>query len=903
MLFGSRSAPEKLVVDKRNAQRKSYAWHAHDYREVLSLLNSSINGLAPEEVLERRKKFGENRLSEIKQPGILSHTFKQLRSPLPLVLLIAVFVTITLAEYVDAGVIFAALAIAVAVGVFQEERASRAFGALKKSESHRAIVIRGGKRHEVDVVDLVPGDMVEVGAGMQVPADLRTISSKKLSVNESALTGEWRAVKKMVAPVHVGAPLPERANMLWRGTFVTDGYGTGVVVATGDGTILGNLSVDLQTIENAETPLQLEMKKISRAMLMLIIGLVALIFGVGLLNGEDLSSMFLMAIAIAVASVPEGLPAAVIIILAAGMEALLRRGGLVRNLLAAETLGSTTYILTDKTGTLTEGRMSLEGIIRHDTANLDPGAWEESPLMQNVLRISLNAGAAFVDSANGKSVMKGDPIEQAILEAALRAKIVPENSDPYASRIDYLAFDPDNRFAAGLVAGEKENRICINGAPEYLLSVCEKVLVKGEERKLTDAEVEHFTKVMRAHTREGKRLLGVAYKDVKNESISENDEKVKHLPQGAVFVGLLIFNDKVRADVKESIKGVRGAGATIVLVTGDNADTALAVAKSVGIAGVGDNALTGEDLEEMSDSELLFALDSVRVFARVLPHQKLRLAELLQSRGEIVAMTGDGVNDSLALRKANIGVAIGSGTEIAKEASDLILLKDSFAVIYAAIEEGRRIVSNLRKVVGYLISTSLTEVVLIGTALLSGAALPILPVQILWANLIEEGFMSLAFAFEPGEKGAMKQRPQDIYEEGILSPTMMWFTGFVVSVLGLLIVAFYFYLRALELPIDELRSIMFLAISMDSLFMAFAFRSFLVPLWKQPLRTNLFFVGSFFLSGLALLAVLTVPLLQELLSYTPLPLNDIVMVLIFSVASLLTVEVGKWIFFSGHRTA
>lgn len=886
------------MVLHHEAQERLYAWHAHDFREVLSLLNSNENGLAPEEALERERRFGRNLLKEQKQPGLLSHVFAQLRSPLPMVLVVAVLVTLGLREYVDASVISLALILAVAVGVFQEERASRAFGALKKSESHKTVVIRGGKRHEVDIASLVPGDVVEVEPGAQVPADMKLIKSKKLAVNESALTGEWQEVKKETKPDPVGAPLVERGSMLFRGTFVTAGYGIGVVVATGNDTVIGKLSFDLQSIENARTPLQIEMDKVSRVMLTLIISLVFLIFAVGLFEGQGWNEMLIMAIAIAVASVPEGLPAAVIIILAAGMEALLRRGGLVRNLLAAETLGSTSYVLTDKTGTLTEARITLEGIIRHDTINLDPEAWEESVPMRSVLNLALNACDAFEDSVEGKSVLRGDPLEQAVLEAALRARLVPHGLDPYASRLDYLAFNPDNRFAAGLVFGEGGNRLCINGAPEYLLSVSSHVATGGGKKPMTEAIREHFTSLLRAHTKEGKRIIAVAYKDVRMNEISEGESQVGTLPKGAVFAGLLIFGDKIRPGVREAIKGVREAGAKVVLVTGDNADTALFVAKKVGIAGVAENALTGEDLEAMSDSEVLLSLESIRVYARVLPHQKLRLCELLQGRGEIVAMTGDGINDSLALRRANIGIATGSGTEIAKESSDLILLEDSFAVIYSAIEEGRRIVSNMRKVVGYLISTSLSEVVLIATALLTGAAAPILPVQILWANLIEEGFMTVAFAFEPGEKEAMRRRPEDIYEEGILSSAMLWFVAFTVSVLGMLIIALYFYLRSRGLPLPELRSVMFLAVSMDSLFMAFAFRSFLVPLWQMPLRTNLFFVGSFIASAAALLAVLTVPFLQTLLSYTPLSLGNVMLVLVFSVFSLLAVEIGKWLFFS-----
>ena len=302
-------------------------------------------------------------------------------------------------------------------------------------------------------------------------------------------------------------------------------------------------------------------------------------------------------------------------------------------------------------------------------------------------------------------------------------------------------------------------------------------------------------------------------------------------------------------------------------------------------------------LSELDDEELLAALEYVRVFARVLPEQKLRIAQILQRRGEIVAMTGDGVNDAPELQRANIGVAVGSGTEVAKEAADLVLIDDSFKIVVAAIEEGRRIVANLRKIVAYLLSTSLSEVVLIAAALLTGGAVPILPTQILWANIVEEGLMSVAFAFERGEKNAMKRPPRDVHEEGVLSVGMLWFIAFVVTTLSILLLSLYFYLRYLELPIEELRSTMFFAISVDSIFMAFAFRSLSTPLWRTPLKENLFFVGSFLVSGLLLMVALSLPFFQYVLSYQPLPLYDIMLVIVFAIASLVTIEVGKWVFF------
>ena len=894
----SLSRNEKKVppVQKKDDQQH-YAWHSSEVDEVLNLIGSSADGLSDKEVTGRRKQFGLNHLTEISPPGFFARVFEQLKSPLVLVLIGACILTLGLEEYIDAIVIAIAFLTAVSVGVLQEGRASRAFEKLTKSQTHTAIIIRNSERHEVDYEELVPGDVVELQSGMYVPADLRIISSKKLAINEATLTGEWQAVDKHGEAVPVGTPLPEQSSMAWLGTFVADGHGTAVVVETGDRTQMGSLVRELQFIDDAKTPLQVEVNKVSTFMLYIVVILTVLVMIIGLLSDHSLTEMILIAVAIAVASVPEGLPAAVTIILAVGMESLLRRGGLVRNLLAAETLGSTTYILTDKTGTLTEASLGLFGIVTYETENLDPGAWGKRADSQFALETAIYATDSYEDKTNGKSVLRGDPVEKAILGAALKSEIVEDGSHAYSDRLDYLAFNADNRFAAGVRPDKGKNRLCINGAPEFLLEKATHYYSDGQAHKLNESVREEFIESLDAYTKEGKRLIAVAYKEVDYEEIGEGENTIKNLINNCVFVGLLVFTDPIRPGVIKAIEGVKSAGAKVVLVTGDNPATALSVAKQTGIAGQSEGALTGSDLEELSDEELLEVLNTVHVFARVLPKQKLRLAELLQRRGEIVAMTGDGTNDALALKRANIGVAIGSGTEVAKESSDLVLIEDSFEIIYAAIEEGRRIIANLRKIIGYLLSTSLSEVVLISSALVIGAPVPILPTQILWANLVEEGFMSVAFAFEPGEKDAMKQSPQDIHEEGLLSAKVLWFIAFVVSVLSILTVSLYFYFRYLDIPLSELRSAMFLAISLDSLFIAFAFRSLSTPLWRQPLHTNLFFLGSFVVSAAALLAAISVPFLQTLLSYEPLPLYDILLVLGFSVLSLVTVEIGKYLFF------
>lgn len=890
------SADSKPVLYERELVPAAYAWHAHDHREVLQMLQSTEGGLTQSEATRRLAEDGPNAFTPVQQAGWVQRLLTQLRSPLALVLLCACIATVLLAEYVDAAVIALALLIAVLVSLYQEGKASNAFTHLEASQITRATVWRDGERHEIDAAELVVGDVVELQTGVQVPADIRLTKVKKLTTNEATLTGEWLPVDKQCKSVPVGTYVAERASMVYKGTFVAEGYGVGVVVAVGDETEVGVIAASLQSIDETETPLQQEMHTVSLTLMYIIGTAIVLLFALGVWIGQPLGTMALMAIAIAVAAIPEGLPAAVTIILAVGMEALLKRGGLVRSLLAAETLGSTTYVLTDKTGTLTEATMAVTSVITASGTHADPVAWSQSPELHKLFDTALCATDAFFEVSPEQHVARGEAVERAILEASHELGIEADQESLRDRRSDYLPFSSQNRFAAGLSESTPGSfQLCVNGAPELLLERAEYVVIDGEQKRLTPSLRESLHGAINQETRVGKRLIATGYipnfgDDIPNDA---NDRTLS----GLVLVGVMVLTDPVRVGVADAIAGVQSAGAKVLLVTGDNPETALAIARKVGIAGAHESALTGADLAELSDAELLLAIRHTHVFARVLPKQKLRIAQVLQKAGEIVAMTGDGVNDAPALRRANIGIATGSGTQVAQAASDLVLIDDSFSTIYAAIEEGRRIIANLRKVVGYLLATSFSEIALITTALILGSAMPITAVQILWANIIEEGLMGVAFAFEPGEKGAMRRAPHDIHQEGILSRTMLAFIAIVVAVLSLTTVSLYLYLRSLGLSEELLRSAMFLSVAADSLFIAFAFRSLTVPLWRIPLYTNRFFIGAFFLSAILLFGALSIPFMREVLSYTPLPASLIVLIAGVSIFGLLCVEFSKWLFF------
>ncbi len=881
--------------NNQDSEAQSYPWHQHEVSEVLLSLATSENGLSSAKAAERLQAYGPNEFA--KEQGICwwQKILRELRAPLSLVLLAACGATIFLGEYIDAGVIAVVLTIAVVLALWQEGKSSRAFAALARVQTARATVFRDGLPHEIDASGVVPGDIVELQAGAQVPADMRLLHAKHVTINEAALTGEWQPVVKDTYPVPVGTPLYERLNMAYKGTSVQSGYALGVVVATGENTAVGDIARNLREIRDEKTPLQVDTQDLSVKLLFIIVALIVVVAVTGLWFGQSLHDVLLLAIALSVAAIPEGLPAAVTIVLALGMESLLRRGGLVRSLLAAETLGATSYILTDKTGTLTEAKMHVAGVLTNSAENFDQKTWTKNIDTQELLATAYCTTDTYIEEVGGEKILRGESTERAITRVACTTN---EGLVYLKARIDHLPFDPQNRFAAGLAQTGLGRRLCVTGAPELLLERATKMMADGESVKISKQARAHWEELLNKYSSAGARLIGVAYRTYHADVLSEQPDE---LLSGLTLMGVLVLHDPIRSGMREVITAVQRAGASVLLVTGDNAATALSVARAVGIAGEHEGVLTGFDIDELTDGELREVLTHAHVFARILPNQKMRLAGVLQQSGEIVAMTGDGVNDAPALRRANIGIALGSGTQVAKEAADLVLTHDSFATMYAAIEEGRRIAYNIRKIVAYLLSTSFTEMGLILTALIVGGAVPLLPVQILWANIIEEGLMTIAFAFEPGEKGAMRRRPHDLHEEGILSRDMIFFMAMVITVLSVLTISLYLFLRGTSLSIEELRSAMFLSVAVDSLFIAFSFRSLSVPVWRMSLWSNRFFLVALFSSLVLLLGALAFPFTRMLLSYTPLPGSIVLLIVVLCLLGLVLVELSKWLFFERQK--
>ncbi|MFQ5541164.1 MAG: cation-translocating P-type ATPase [Candidatus Paceibacteria bacterium] len=870
-------------------------WHAFSRHDALTRFSvDEAYGLSSEEVRTRRAEAGRNEFSTERQFEALKLLFKQFKNPLFLILLAAFVGTIYLGETVNAAIIAAALAVNVIIGFVQEYRAGRAFEALLKTQAPHALVLRDGKPEEIFAAEIVPGDIVLLSAGIIVPADSYLLASSDFSVSEASLTGESREVKKKEGEVPAETPLYERTNMVFMGSPVLTGEARALVVATGGATEMGAVVEDLETYHDGKTPVEKSIQRLARFLSFFVITILIILVITGLLRGIAASEIVLLAIALAVSVVPEGMPAAVTAILAIGMERILKERGLVRNLLAAETLGSTTIVLTDKTGTLTEARLAISDLIADEERGFRNRTLTSSQCA--VLRDAVRVAGAFVDGDKA-STGYGDPIERAILSAALERDAFPDVEKEVARRADALPFKSERRFSAALypALGKRPGTAYFLGAPELLLEGAEKIRFQGKEVRLSKERREVVAASINALAREGKRVIAVSYRNMATKELPRGDTEEGTLIEGTVFSGLIAFSDHVRHDVPDAIAEVVRAGVRVVMVTGDTPETAYAVATTADIARAGEKPVTGKMLDDMDDAELYQTLKTSSVFARILPTQKSRLVDVLTREGEVVAMTGDGVNDAPALKRAAIGVAVGSGTEVAREASDLVLLEDSFSIIVAAIREGRRIMDNLKKAVVHLTATSFHEVFIVSAAVLAGLPLPILPAQILWVNIFEEGFLTFGFAFEPGEKRSMERSPQELRMHTVLTSGIQRLIIMAGVITGLFSIGLYLWLLSRGLPIEEIRTIMFVVLALDAALFAISLKQLRQPFWKGPLLNNRYLVFALLLAVVGIVGTLAYAPLRELLSLAPIRLFDVVVLSLVALVNIVTIEFSKYI--------
>ena len=757
------------------------AWHALERAEVELVLDTGGQGLSQAEALRRLSRYGSNELEEAPPPSALAILLNQFKSPLIYILLGAAAVTLFLGDYIDTAVIAAVLLLNAIVGFTQERRAEASVRALMQLAAPRARVLRDDREQEVESRELVPGDLVLLQSGSRVPADLRLVGATNLSVDESLLTGESVPVEKQTNPLAEETQLADRKSMAYMGAVVSNGRGRGYVVGTAANTELGSIAEQVREEKQTKTPLQLRMDRFGNIIGLAVLASAALAFGAGVLLGESPAEMFLVAVALAVAAVPEGLPVVLTITLALGVRRMARRNAIIRRLPAVETLGSTTTIGSDKTGTLTENRMTVqeiwsdgqtfsiaEGSRAVSTPEGDGAAAGNSPLHLTLLcGVLTNEAQIYSENGSGNDLeIQGDPTEAALLVSANRMGLNPGEARARYTSYAESPFESDRQYSASVRKRDNEHLLFVKGAPERVLGMCERVATNGGTSELNSQAVHGAAQQMGAR---GLRVLATAYKRL--EALPE-DDKVPE-PEGLTFLGLQGMMDPPRRGVREAVVGCQESGVRVVMITGDHAVTAQAIARQLGISRENDTVLTGAELENLEDEELRRHAPEVSVYARVTPEHKLRVVKVLRSRGETVAVTGDGVNDAPALKSADIGIAMGkSGTDVAREASDMVLTDDNFVSLYSAVEEGRITFDNVRKVTFFLISTGAAAILAILSALLLGMPLPFLPAQLLWLNLVTNGLQDVALAFEPGERGVLKRPPRS-QQEGVVSG-LLW---------------------------------------------------------------------------------------------------------------------------------
>ncbi len=850
--------------------------HSVDTFYLADRLDTDLeSGLTEEEALSRIKIFGENYLKTTSNNSYISLIYRQIKNPMAILLLAAIILSFFFFSFIDTVFMAMILLINVAIGVYQEKRAGDVFASMSKQVSNKLTVIRSGKKRLLDSRFLVPGDLVLVEAGKKIPADMRVISTDSVMTDESSLSGESRPKLKKDTVLKEDTEMFDRENILYASSLLLQGFGTALVLATGKDSYYGKMAKKMDLAEEVATPIQKKTKKLTLYITGIILLIMSIVAALAFWRGYSLSDIGLISISLAVSAIPEGLPAAIITALALGMERILKKGGLVKYPAAAEALGSVDYILSDKTGTLTSGNMELTDCV--SLAKIQNLNSEQDD--KQVLRSAVLASDAYMERKKDKGfVAQGRPIERAIIEAGVKSGFSQDQMfENGYERLAFAPFSSNSRFAASLNKDKSGGVfIHISGAPEALIEKSKYVLLNGKSVLFSDKLKKVFLEKQNEISSQGKRMTAAA--------ICKTCSSLDDLNSGQApitFLGFMIFEDEVRDSVKSAIKEANDLRVAVLMLTGDHPQTALSIAKKVGIADDKSRLLTGSELKDLSDKDIFKAIKnkktSLRVFARMLPEQKMRIAKILQRNGYAVAMTGDGINDAPALYGAEIGIAVESGTDVAKAAADMILLKNSFSVISFALKEGRRILLNIYKIIIFMLSTAMGETVLLSVALLAGGPLPLLPSQLLWHNMVEGGLMNFPFAFDKNNNAlSLSGKRKKDFEKNVYK-----FTAYTTFVFSVILLSLYLIFLKLALPIEELRSLLFITMSTSGFVLAFVLKN----LYKSVFRTSLFnnkvlnLAISFNL--LLLIATFTFRSLRELLQLAP--VNSFDLSIIFSV--------------------
>lgn len=923
---GSVRQLESVMVESKKDEWRSAASYAgtgytahHTVRseDVARELDvDPAKGLAACEAEERLARYGPNALQEERPKSVLEMLLGQFKDFLVLILIASTFIAALLGELLDAGVILAIVVLNAIMGLIQERRAEKALSALKKMAAPVATALRDGRAVRVPAASLVPGDVVILQTGDLVPADLRLVEAVNLQADEAALTGESVPVEKDAnALLELKSPLGDRINMAYMGTVVTYGRGKGIVSATGMSTEIGRIAKLISTCEEEETPLQRKLGAFGKWLGLACLAICAVVFVLGLLRGEAPFEMFMTAVSLAVAAIPEGLPAIVTVVLALGVQKMIAKNAIIRRLPAVETLGCATFVCSDKTGTLTENKMLARKVVlaSGEVFEVTGTGYEprgefrrisqegevttvDAPLADERLRLLVSIGAGCNDASlereqkTGAYGVVGDPTEGALVVLAEKAGLPVDNLRQSAPRVQEIPFDSRRKRMTTIHKLGGEYHAFVKGAPDILLALSSHYLDDGTTRPLGDAQRERFGAILEDMAAQGMRVLGMAYRVLEDVPHKPDPTEIEN---DLVFVGAVGMIDPIREDVKQAVRVCQDAGIRPVMVTGDYPLTARAVARELGMIGETGRVVSGAELEDMQDRELENIVMDVSVYARVSPEHKLRIVEALKRRGQVVAMTGDGVNDAPALRKADIGVAMGiTGTDVAKGASDMVLTDDNFASIVAAIEQGRTIFENIRKFIIYLLSCNIGELLIFLIAILAGLPRPLVPVQILMINLVTDGLPALALGVDPAEPGIMKMPPRDPREGILTGPIIARLVMIGVLIAAATLIPFYIALKA-GLPLLRARTIAFAVMGFAELWRALGSRSERRFVWNVSPVSNPQLVAAIAVSALLIVVSVTVGSVARIFEMSPLTGLEWEEILLASLLPLAGVELTK----------
>ncbi len=869
---------------------QSVFWYAKTVEEVMRLQQTQKEGLTEDEVRKRREQDGLNALPKEKPLQWWILFFRQFGSPMIYVLLGASIITILLQEWTDTAIILGAIFLNTIIGFIQELKANRALEHLRALVQPKALVRRAGEELQIAADALVVGDILILQTGDRVTADARLIQSVDLQINEAVLTGESQPVKKQTRPVSESSVLAERKDMVYAGTSVVGGKGVAVVVETGIRTQIGQIAKLVSESEEVATPLQQQLVVLAKHIAVIISLLIVVLFVLGPFLGYRIVDMLKISVALAVAAIPEGLVISVTIILAIGMHRILLRRSLVRRLVGAETLGSVSVICTDKTGTLTEGEMRATHLITIDqTYELSHAKNVPShPTAQRLMNALVLCNNAERVSDGINPVLRGSPTDRALLRFAIELGIDVDAVVRETPRYSEIPFDSSFKYLATAHRNQKSAFVILSGAPDRLVKFCSFIEERGERKEFSQTRQKQVFAQMERHASEGIRLVAFVRKEIKQKE----SELSREMLEDFVWLGMVGLSDPVREQARVQIAQAKAAGVRTIMATGDHPSTARAIALQVGLEVNAGSVVTGEEMDGWSDQELERRISRVSVFARVEPKHKIRIIKAWQSRGDVVAMVGDGVNDTPALKAADIGVAVGSGTEAAKHVADLVLLDNDLGTITSAIEQGRVIFDNIRKTTVYLISGSFTEIILIAGTMLFGLPLPLLPAQILWINLVADTFPNIGLTLEPGEKDVMKLTPRP-RTEPVLNKEMRRLMFSIGTVVIISLVVFYLYLLGRFDDVSRIRTYMFAAVALDTLIYVFAIKSLRHSIFRMNPLSNPWLLLSVCVSfGLMLLAFM-LPILQQIFEVTPLGLSEWLLLLMISTIKLFVIELIK----------